>query len=105
VLVTNTTTAIENMVLVTLGVPPGFQVQTADLDTYLQKGTLSRYELTGRQLVLYLTALAAKASASFDYHLQALMPVKAVDGGAEAHLYYEPNKRAQVASQAFDVKN
>jgi len=105
VLVTNTTTAIENMVLVTLGVPPGFQVQTADLDTYLQQGTLSRYELTGRQLVLYLTALAAKASVSFDYHLQALMPVKAVDGGAEAHLYYEPNKRAQVASQAFDVKN
>ncbi|MEI9947674.1 MAG: MG2 domain-containing protein [Pseudomonadota bacterium] len=103
--VKNTTSTVENMVLVTLGVAPGFQVQTADLETYLRQGTLSRYELTGRQLILYLTALAPKASATFSYRLQALMPVKAVDGGAEAHLYYEPSKRAQTAGQAFEVKN
>ena len=103
--VKNTTKSIENMVLVTLGIPPGFQVQTADLGPYLQQGTLSRYELTGRQLILYLTALAPQSSATFSYRLQALMPVKAVDGGAEAHLYYEPSKRAQLAGQSFEVNN
>ncbi|MEI9935614.1 MAG: MG2 domain-containing protein [Pseudomonadota bacterium] len=103
--VRNTTKSVENMVLVTLGIAPGFQVQTADLESYLQQGTLSRYELTGRQLILYLTALAPQASATFSYHLQATMPVKAVDGGAEAHLYYEPNKRALASGQAFEVKN
>ena len=93
------------MILVTLGVPPGFQVQTSDLDAYLSNGTLSRYEQTGRQLILYVTTLAPKSKLAFAYHLQAVMPVKAVDGGAEAHLYYEPNQRAVVAGQLFDVKN
>jgi hypothetical protein len=100
----NTTESLENMILVTLGVPPGFQVQTSDLEAYLAKGSLSRYELTGRQLILYLTALAPKASVDFAYHLQATMPVKAVDGGAEAHLYYEPTQRALVASHSLEVK-
>jgi hypothetical protein len=103
--VKNTTASVENMVLVTLGVPPGFQVQTSDFEPYLRQGTLSRYELTGRQVVLYLTSIAPKASTTFSYRLQALMPVKAVDGGAEAHLYYEPTARAQAAGQAFEVKS
>ena len=103
--VTNTTASVESMLLVTLGIPPGFQVQTADLDGYVANSSLSRYELTGRQLILYLSTLAPKAQLSFDYHLQATMPVKALDGGAEAHLYYEPSKRALVAGQALTVKN
>jgi len=103
--ITNNTASAENMVLVTLGVPPGFAVQTEDLEAYLKSGTLSRYELTGRQLILYLTLLAPKANIGFDYHLRALMPVKALDGGAEAHLYYQPTQRAELAGQLLTVQN
>jgi uncharacterized protein YfaS (alpha-2-macroglobulin family) len=97
--VNNLTNSTQNMVLVTLGVPPGFEVLTDDLASYLANGQLSRFELTGKQLTLYLTALAASATQDFQYRLRATMPVKAVDGGAEVHLYYQPDQKAQSASQ------
>jgi hypothetical protein len=93
----------QNMVLVTLGIAPGFAVNTADLQKYLNDGTLSRFETTGRQLILYITALAPNAKQVFTYDLQATMPVTAVDGGAEARLYYEPEKRARSASKSVKV--
>ena len=44
-------------VLVDLGIPPGFTPITADLDALLKAGRIERYELTGRQIILYLTCL------------------------------------------------
>ncbi len=97
--VNNLTATVQNMVLVTLGVPPGFEVLTDDLASYLANAQLSHFELTGKQLTLYLTALAANAKQDFQYRLRATMPVKAADGGAEVHLYYQPDQKAQSASQ------
>jgi hypothetical protein len=94
----NNTASTENMVLVTLGVPPGFSVETDDLAPYLASGVLSKYEPTGKQLTLYLTKIAGSASLDLKYRLRANMPVTASDGGGEAHLYYEPEKKAVVAS-------
>jgi hypothetical protein len=103
VTVSNTTTSAENMVLVTVGIPPGFAVKTEDLDAYKTAGTLSRYELTEKQLILYVSALAPSASQAFSYHLVATMPVTAADGGAQAYLYYEPEKKVAVQSQQLKV--
>jgi hypothetical protein len=97
--VANQTAAGQSMILVTAGIPPGFDVLGEDLDAYRDSGALSRWEKTGKQLILYVTSLAAQESRSFDYRLRATMPVRAVDGGAEAHLYYEPEKGAQTAAQ------
>jgi hypothetical protein len=43
---------------------------------------LSAYEITGKQLMLYLSALPASGSQTFKHRLQATMPVTASDGGA-----------------------
>jgi len=99
----NNEAVTQNMVLVTLGIAPGFAVNTADLQKYLADGTLSKFETTGRQLILYITALAPSAKQVFNYSLQATMPVTAVDGGAEARLYYEPEKKARSASKGMKV--
>ena len=93
--VKNQTAAGQNMILVTVGIPPGFDLLAEDLERYLEAGTLSHFEKTGKQLILYLTELAPGAELAFEYRLRASMPVRAADGGAEAHLYYEPEKRAQ----------
>jgi hypothetical protein len=95
VTVTNRTPAIQSMVLVTAGIPPGFELLTEDLDAHLQRNTLSHYEQTGKQLTLYLAELGASEQRAFEYRLRASMPVRAADGGAEAHLYYQPEQRAQ----------
>jgi hypothetical protein len=99
----NNEAVTQNMVLVTLGIAPGFTVNTDDLQKYLAAGTISKFETTGRQLILYITALAPNATQSFEYSLQATMPVTAVDGGAEARLYYEPEKKTRAAAQPMKV--
>ncbi len=103
VTVTNTTPQMENMVLVTVGIPPGFSVTTADLDAYKTSGVLSQYELTERQLTLYLTAVGPNATSAFTYHLVATMPITASDGGGQAFLYYQPDQKASAAAQQIQV--
>jgi hypothetical protein len=99
----NNTASTQNMVLVTLGIAPGFTVEMDDLLPYLASGVLSKAEPTGKQLTLYLTKLGPSATLDLAYHLRATMPVTASDGGGEAHLYYEPEKRSAVASTTFTV--
>lgn len=99
----NNTASTQNMVLVTLGIAPGFAVEMDDLLPYLASGVLSKAEPTGKQLTLYLTKLGPSATLDLSYRLRATMPVTASDGGGEAHLYYEPEKRSAVKSTTFTV--
>jgi hypothetical protein len=103
VTVSNTTAGTENMVLVTVGIPPGFSLNTDDLDLYKKSGVLSQYEVTEKQLTLYLTTLAPNAAQAFQYHLTATMPVVAADGGAQAFLYYEPANKVSAVSRKLQV--
>jgi uncharacterized protein YfaS (alpha-2-macroglobulin family) len=91
----NLTDQTTNMILVTLGVPPGFEVQMGDFQQYLDTGVLSRAELTGKQLILYVSELGARQVQTFQYSLLATLPVRASDGGAEVSLYYEPEQKSQ----------
>ena len=93
----------QNMVMVTLGLPPGFQVATEDPDAYKTSKVLSAYEITGKQLMLYLSALPASGSQTFKYRLQATMPVTASDGGAEVYLYYQPKQRSAAKAVTLQV--
>jgi hypothetical protein len=104
VTLTNNEASVQNMVLVTLGIAPGFSVNVEDLQKYLTSGAISKYETTGRQLILYITALSPNAKQVFEYTLQATMPVTAVDGGAEAKMYYEPEKKTKAAARQIKVR-
>jgi uncharacterized protein YfaS (alpha-2-macroglobulin family) len=99
VTVGNTTDGAQSMILVTLGIPPGFEVLTEDLDPYVEQDLVSRYERTGKQLILYLSSLEPSESRVIEYRLRATMPVRAVDGGAEAHLYYQPEQKTEAPAQ------
>jgi hypothetical protein len=102
--VTNQTAATQNMVLVDVGVPPGFEVEVADLEALLASSpALSKYEVTPRQLILYLSSIAPRAKERVQYRLRATMPVKAADGGAKVYPYYEPTRVSQVASKTLEV--
>jgi hypothetical protein len=103
VTVRNNTQSAQDMILLTVGLPPGFQIATEDLDAYKTQKILSGYELTGKQLILYVSSLRPAAVQTFVYHLRATMPVKAADGGAEVMLYYQPEKRGIAKSTMVEV--
>jgi len=99
----NNTAAPENMILATLGILPGFTVATGDLDALVQADTISKYEITGSQVLLYVSQIAASADVVVTYGQQATMPVLASDGGGEAHLYYQPADKARAPAQQIQV--
>jgi uncharacterized protein YfaS (alpha-2-macroglobulin family) len=101
--VNNLTASTQNMLLVTVGIPPGFELQTEDLDAYVASGTISRYERTAKQLIVYLTRLGPIAKTELKYRLKASMPVRAADGGSQVSLYYQPEQRAASASTLLVV--
>ena len=103
VTVKNLTEATLSMVMVTVGLPPGFQVTDEDLQAYMEQGTLSKFEKTGKQIDLYMFELAPMADQAYTYRLRATMPVKAADGGASAYPYYEPDEKSVAESQIIEV--
>jgi len=80
--------------IVDLGVPPGFEVVTEDLDNLIrQSDTLAtkirRYELTGKQIILYMENLDYKIG--FGYRLRAKLPLKAQVPPSSVYDYYNPD--------------
>jgi dipeptidyl aminopeptidase/acylaminoacyl peptidase len=79
--------------IVDLGVPPGFDVLSEDLDALVSQSSqlvtkVRRYELTGSQIILYLENLDYKIS--FGYRLRAKFPLKAQVPPSSVYDYYNP---------------
>ena len=92
------------MILATLGIPPGFDVMTKDLEGHKAEKTIRTYELTGRQLILYLDDIAVGKSSSIDYRLMARYPVKAQTGESEVRMYYQGDIRSTEQPLTLEVK-
>ncbi len=103
VTVVNNTEQQQNMALVTVGLPPGFELLKEDFAQYLGSGAVSRVETTGRQVIIYVSELAANQQLALTYRLRATMPVTASDGGGSVHLYYQPDQKSSVAEQTLEV--
>lgn len=103
VTIANTSAAAQHMALVTLGIPPGFEVNGDDFQDDLAAGRITKFETTARQLILYVPLVPASGSVQVAYRLRATMPVTADDGGGEVHPYYEPSARTTTASQKLTV--
>ena len=85
---------VVKMALIDLGVPPGFTVLTEDLKQLVEKGLIARYELTGRQVIIYLEDFSSEAPLAFDYRLRARFPMRAQTPPSVAYDYYNPDRLA-----------
>lgn len=79
-----------NMVIVDLGMPPGFQVMAEDLEKLIEDKTFQKYELTGRQIIIYLEKVEAGKPVGFKYRLKAKFPIKARAPKSTVYQYYNP---------------
>jgi uncharacterized protein YfaS (alpha-2-macroglobulin family) len=92
--VTNNRPGVANMVIVDLGIPPGFDVVTADLAKLVEDGTIEKFEMTGRQVILYFEKIEGNASVEFSYQLRARFPLRAKTPESRAYEYYNPEVEA-----------
>ncbi len=91
------------MVLLDLGIPPGFTVQADDLSALVQKGVIDRYELTGRQVLVYVENVSSEAPLAFSYRLRARFPLRAKTQQSSAYDYYNPDQQAIQAPALITV--
>ncbi|MBM4354702.1 MAG: hypothetical protein FJ109_13095 [Deltaproteobacteria bacterium] len=94
----------KGMVLVTVGLPPGFALITDDLAKLQSEKKLANFEVTGKQLILYFDSIPAGEPTQVSYSLVAQYPVKAQTGGSEAKYYYDAEgSSAEDESQEVEV--
>jgi len=84
------------MVLLDLGIPPGFTVQSDDLNALVEKQAISRYELTGRQIIIYVENLSSERMLEFKYRLKARFPMRAKTQPYSAYDYYNPDQQTNI---------
>jgi type II secretory pathway pseudopilin PulG len=97
--VTATATVINNMptaapmVILDLPIPAGFAVEPENLAALVTSGTIAKYQLTARSVVVYLRQLAPAKPLVVRYRLRATMPVKVTTQPARAYEYYDPDRK------------
>jgi hypothetical protein len=82
------------MVMVDLGIAPGFAVDAGDFAEMVGKKQIERFSVTSRTVTLYLGNVRPGDVKTFEYTLRARYPVKAQAPGAVAYEYYTPANRA-----------
>ncbi len=94
--VQNNTAAKARMVMVDLGIPPGFEAsgddfaELVDMSRGKEGGKLEKYTITARQVILYLDGLNPRQAAEFTFRLRAKFPVRAQTFPARVYEYYNP---------------
>ena len=88
------TEGVAGTLIVDLGIPPGFTPLTNDLDALVTDEIIDRYELTGRQIIIYMADVPGGQVYELNYRLQARFPIRAASPASQVYDYYTPEHRA-----------
>jgi hypothetical protein len=99
-----------NMVMVDLGIPPGFDLLTEDLQTYQERSTsrksgrLEKFNLTATQAILYFDSIAVGDTVKLSFRLRAKYPIRARTFPSRAYEYYDPEVNSVARPVQLEVK-
>ena len=85
-----------NMVMVDLGIPPGFDLLSEDLEDYRTRnagrksGRLQKLSLTATQVIIYFDSIAPGDILTLRYRLRAKYPIRARTFQSRVYEYYDP---------------
>ncbi|MBI4851618.1 MAG: hypothetical protein HY819_07475 [Acidobacteria bacterium] len=100
VTIRNNTSKPANMVMIDLGIPPGFEIFSEDFQELIPTkptnkiGSLTKFTVTPKQVILYFDGLQAKQNLTFNYRLRAKYPIKAKTTASKVYQYYNPEVSA-----------
>jgi hypothetical protein len=108
--VRNRSGAAANMVMVDLGIPPGFDLLSEDLDSYREKsagkkgGRLEKFTLTPTQAILYFDSIGAGDGLKVPFRLRAKYPIRARTFASRVYEYYDPAVSSMARPVALEVR-
>jgi hypothetical protein len=91
------------MVIVDLGIAPGFSVDPGDFAEMVAKKQVQKFSITARQVTLYLGDVKPGDVLTFDYALKARHALRARSAPTVAYEYYTPANRAESAPVELTV--
>ena len=97
------------MVMIDLGIPPGFELLSEDLQELQEKtaaqstGKLEKFSLTATQAILYLNAIARNQTVTVKYRLRAKYPIRAKTFQSRTYEYYNPAVSATAPPAQMEV--
>jgi len=101
--VLNKRPAKAKMILVDLGLPPGFTLIPDMLSKMVADKTIEKYSVTGRQIIVYVREIEGNEEIQISYQLMAKYPLRAKTAKAVAYEYYTPDIRAEAAPVLLTV--
>jgi alpha-2-macroglobulin-like protein len=102
--------ATAKMVMVDLGIPPGFELLTEDLESYKSQsagkasGRLEKYTMTATQAILYFDSIGAGETVKVEYRLRAKFPMRAKTFASRVYEYYDPSVGAVARPVEMEVQ-
>jgi uncharacterized protein YfaS (alpha-2-macroglobulin family) len=99
-----------NMVMIDLGIPPGFDLLSEDLQDYKEKsadrksGRLEKFNLTATQAILYFDSIGAGDTVTLHYRLRAKYPVRARTFQSRVYEYYAPEVKSVAKPVQLEVR-
>ncbi len=99
-----------NMVMVDLGIPPGFDLLSEDLQAYQEKsasrkgGRLEKFSLTATQAILYFDSIAPGSTVTLRVRLRAKYPIRARTFESRVYEYYAPEVNSVARPVRFEVR-
>ncbi|NLX07663.1 MAG: hypothetical protein GXY33_21200 [Phycisphaerae bacterium] len=110
--VVNVTATVRNlrpvtarMVIVDLGLPPGFTLMPQKLDKLVEDKTIEKYSTTGRQIIIYLREVRPGQPIMIEYQLRAKYPLRAQAPVSTVYEYYNPQIRSTTAPMDLVVSD
>jgi hypothetical protein len=100
-----------NMVMVDLGIPPGFELLSEDLQAYQEKsagqksGRLEKFSLTATQAILYFDSFAPGDTVNLRFRLRAKYPIRARTFQSRVYEYYDPEVSSVARPVQLEVRS
>jgi hypothetical protein len=92
------------MIVLDLGIPPGFTVDAKPFDALVAARRIDKYTMTAKQITLYFGRMERGQVETFAYGLKPKHPIRAKTPKSEAYEYYAPDRRAEVPPVDLEVE-
>lgn len=101
--ITNRMAQAAPMIILDVPIPAGFEVDLSEFDRMQAGGSIAKYQVNPRSVVVYLRSLSPASPLIVRYRLTATMPVKITAPPAKVYEYYDPSKSAESSPKALTV--